>query len=353
MRCLKVRKVDGQVALNLLKKLGLIHPSFRIEQLGMYIIIPLKKPLNGVHRDVLIPELNFFEEVECEPKVMSRRQDPREILLAAVPPDLSAYVPRSIDTIGHIAVVELPPKLMGCEAIGDAILNTYKKVKTVLAKVGSTTGNYRLKDYKLLAGENKTETIYIEHKCRYMLDLRKVYFNPRLSFERGRVASQVQSGEVIVDMFAGVGPFSILIAKRQRGVKVYSIDTNPSAFTYLRENIFLNRVVGRVIPMQGDARVLVESKLNGKADRVIMNLPTRSFEYLPSASKALKQSGGTIHFYCFAREPNPTAVALKGLEDVTDEIQGKIVDVANIRYVRSIAPYLWMIGLDLRVRPQS
>jgi len=354
MRCLKVRKEDGQITLNLLKKLSLTDLSFQIEQTRAHIIIPLKKYLNKVQRDALISKLGFFEEVECEAKEMPRRQDPREILIASVPPSHSVHIPRSMDIVGHIAVLELPPELVRYgEALGEAILKVYKNVRTVLMKVGSTTGNYRLKGYRLLAGKNETETIHVEYKCRYKLDLRKVYFNPRLSFERDRVARQIRRNEIVIDMFAGVGPFSILIAKKQIEVKVYAIDANPSAFKYLCENVFLNRVVGRVKPLQGDARILVENKLNGEADRVIMNLPTSSFEYLPSAIKALKQKGGTIHLYCFSREPNSTTEALKHLGAAVDKIQGKVVDVINIRHVRSIAPYQWMIGLDLRVQPQS
>jgi len=93
-------------------------------------------------------------------------------------------------------------------------------------------------------------------------------------------------------MFAGVGCFSILIARNVPTAKVYSIDVNPVAFEFMQENVVVNRAFGQVFPLLGDAKALIETRLRGVADRVLMPLPEKALEYLPCAVAALKPSGG-------------------------------------------------------------
>jgi tRNA (guanine37-N1)-methyltransferase len=91
----------------------------------------------------------------------------------------------------------------------------------------------------------------------------KVYFSPRLSQERLRIAQKVRGGEVVIDMFAGVGPFSIQIAKKFNNVKVYAIDTNPVAIQFLKQNIALNKIEN-IFPLEAILERSLKRALMGR-----------------------------------------------------------------------------------------
>ncbi len=175
-----------------------------------------------------------------------------QILKDKLPPNLLNILPQALDVIGDIAIIEIPTDLKSYEnLIGEAILKTHRNIKTVLAKAGAISGTYRIRNFTFIAGEHKTQTIHREYGCQYHVDLAKAYFSPRLSHEHERVASLVQPGEDVVDLFAGVGPFSILIAKKNPTVKVYAVDLNPEAVDLLKVNVRVNRVENRVFPILG------------------------------------------------------------------------------------------------------
>jgi len=256
-----------------------------------------------------------------------------------LPPHLLASLPRAIEFVGEIAIVEIPPELDAYKkTIGETVLELHKNVKTVLAKAGAVSGAHRVREFHVIAGEPKTETVHKEHGCRYYVDLASAYFSARLSYEHKRVSSHVENNETIIDMFAGVGPFSILIAKTHERVKIYAVDVNPYAVELLRKNVRLNRVEDKVYPLLGDARQIVEERLGGVADRVIMNLPEKAIEFVDVACKALKPKGGILHFYSFVD-------ASTSFEDVklcfiaTVEKSGRTVDTTLFsRFVRETAP---------------
>ncbi|RLI18099.1 class I SAM-dependent methyltransferase family protein, partial [Candidatus Bathyarchaeota archaeon] len=202
-----------------------------------------------------------------------------------------------------------------------------------------------------VAGENKTVTLHKESRCLFSVDVEKCYFSPRLSFERMRVAKQVRDGEVIVNMFAGVGCFSIVIAKNSNAEKIYSIDINPAAVEYMKENVRLNRVYGRVIPILGDAKEIILQRLSGKAERVLMPLPEKAYEYLPYAISAFKNQRGVVHYYNFEH-------AKKG-EDPVEKVKLKVIkklEELNVGYkflfgrvVRTTGPNWHQVVLDIKI----
>jgi tRNA (guanine37-N1)-methyltransferase len=152
-------------------------------------------------------------------------------------------------------------------------------------------------------------------------------------------------------MFAGVGCFSILIAKTVPTGRVYSIDLNPEAFAYLQENVRLNRVFSRVIPQLGDAKDIIKTQLCGVADRVLMPLPEKALEYLPSAVAALKASGGWIHVHFFQRAPGAGAAGEKVKATIARRLTrlGVVFEFGVVREVRSIGPCLFQIVADVHV----
>ena len=251
------------------------------------------------------------------------------------------------DVIGDIAVVRVDEKLDSKkELIASLILEKNKVIKTVLRQTSAVEGEYRIRGLEYLAGERKTTTLHRENGCVFHVDLSQVYFSPRLSHERLRVAHMVSPGETVVNMFAGVGAFSILIARRRPGARVFSIDKNPVAHDLQLANIRVNKVDQRVIPLLGDAGEIIRSSLRGRADRVLMPLPERASEFLPDAQLALKDLGGVIHFYVHVhadRNSDPIAVAVAAL---TPQLS-RVHRVGGSRVVREVGPRWFEVGLDL------
>jgi tRNA (guanine37-N1)-methyltransferase len=273
----------------------------------------------------------------------------KEVLRDKLTPSELEMLYASFDVVGDIAVIKVPePLLPKKHIIAEALLSSLKNLRTVLLQTTPVEGEYRLRGLEVVAGEPKFETVHREHGCLYRVNLRTVYFTPRLSTERLRVAKLVKEGEVVVNMFAGVGPYSILIAKRVRDVKVYSIDNNPEAYRYMQENIKLNKVEHKVIPLLGDAAEVIKSRLQHIADRVIMPLPEKALAYLPVAYQALRGGKGMIHYYEHVFYEKGEDPLQKAVEHVRGNVEFKF-DVEYAGVVRDVGPRLAQVVLDLRV----
>jgi len=350
--CLRIPKAYGEKAIVLTKRLGIFNRDFMIQRTEDHLYIPLTcKPLSAQVKEFkkIFPTFEilahkFPAKVKHPIKII-------DVLEDKLPPHLLASLPHAIDFIGDIAIIELLPELESQKKLlGEAILETNKRVNTVLVKSSAVEGTFRIRKFEVIAGQRKTETIHKEHGCTYHVDVAKAYFSPRLSHEHNRVASQVNEGETIVDMFAGVGAFSILIAKKYEKVTAYAIDVNPEAIEYLEKNIVANRVQGRVIPILGDARKVVKKQLVGVADRVIMNLPEKAIEHIDVACKALKHEGGIMHYYEFAKAPNPLETARVRLTEAVKKAGRSIEKVLFTKTVRATAPFEWQIVVDAQIQ---
>ena len=259
---------------------------------------------------------------------------------------------KSYDIVGDIAIIRVPePQLRYTKLIAEAIMTIHHEVKSVWRQSSSVSGDFRLRKLEHILGKETTETCYREHGCIYKTDLKKAYFSPRLSYERMRIAGLIQRGETVVNMFAGVGCYSIAIAKHSAPMKVYSVDVNPSAFEYLRENIRLNRVEAVVVPLQGDAKEVIEMELQNVADRVLMPLPELAYDYLDYARLALKTAGGWIHYYSFEHAKKGEDPVQKAEKQVREKL-GRLDDVFQVsrgRVVRTIGPRWFQVVLDVHV----
>jgi len=260
---------------------------------------------------------------------------------------------KSYDIVGDIAIIRVPePFRERSKIIAEAVMQTHKNMKTVWRQASAVSGDFRLRKLKWVAGENRTETLCREYGCLFKVDLEKCYFSPRLAYERMRIARKVEPGEVVLNMFAGVGCYSIDVAKQSEAEKIFSIEINPVAVRYMQENIILNKIEQKVVPVQGDAKKVIEERLQNVADRVLMPLPEKSYEYLDYALLALKPTGGWIHYY-------DSEHAKKG-EDPIGKIESKVskklrmlgVDfqVAFGRLVRTTGPNWYQVVLDLQVK---
>ncbi len=347
--CIKVPKIHGETVIILAKKLKILDSELEIQKDEKSILIPI---VGTPAEDIVHTLRNQVAEAEIQVHSFPAKTKPMvgldEMLKSSLPPHLLKKLPHSADIVGDIIIVEIPVELENHKnAIGEALLKTNKNAKTVLEKASAISGIYRLREFKTIAGEPKTATVHKEHGYQLYVDIAKTYFSPRLSFEHHRVATLVNEDEIVVDLFAGVGPFAISIAKAHENVKVYAVDVNPYAISLLERNVRLNKVYGKVHPILGDARQIVREKICGLADRVIMNLPEKSFEYVDVACDAMKHSGGIVHFYCFAKESSLENVQRQFGEAVIKS--GKIVRTISSKIVRPIAPHEWQIVLDAKI----
>ena len=172
---------------------------------------------------------------------------------------------------------------------------------------GEVAGEYRTREFEVLAGEPTTRTEVIEYGHHFIVDLSRAYFSARLSSERQRILEQTGEDEMILDMFAGVGPFAITLAAR--AAFVVAADLNPQAIGLMLENLAKNRVKN-VLPMLADAHHLPQI-LPWKFDRIVMNLPLSGTAFLEDAFR-LCQPGGMIHFYSLVSEEGEHSVTDTG-----------------------------------------
>jgi tRNA (guanine37-N1)-methyltransferase len=276
----------------------------------------------------------------------------RKTLSRVLSPDDLANAYNSYDIVGDIAIFRLShASRKNAQNIAKAIMSVHKNVKTVLAQVSPVAGDFRLRRLTHVTGENRTNTIHRESGCLFSVDVEKCYFSPRLYHERSRIARLIKPNETVVNMFAGVGCFSITIAKHVNTAKVFSIDVNPAAIQFMRENIRLNRVYGKVIPLLGDSKAIIDRRLQHAADRVLMPLPEIAFEYLPSAISALKTSGGWIHYYDFEHAGKTENSVEKTKLKVTEKLTSLNVafEFPFSHVVRTTGSNWYQVVLDMRI----
>ncbi len=253
----------------------------------------------------------------------------------------------AFDQIGDIIILRIPDSLVSKkEIIGKVLLEKVKTAKSVFYQSSPVSGNFRTRKLELLAGEDKTETEYKEHGCRFIVDVEKAFFSPRLSTERDRIANLIQDGETVINMFGGVGMFSIIAAKKKKCM-VYNIDINPNASRLCEQNINLNKLVGKVESITGDATKIIEEKLTGIGDRVLMLLPERSDEFLDSAIKTAKKNG-IIHYYCHVHGDKKNEVSRLAKEHFLEVMKTK-VEVLGSKIVRPVGPRFYQAVVDAKL----
>jgi len=336
---IRVRRFNAEKLRLELRKLGLLDSDWKAEKDASYVYFPVKK-------QPPIELLNQFdaEIIEKSFRPSTRKRTLTDLLKDVLSPHELATLPTAIDIVGDIAIIELPEDLISKgEVIGKTIMKIHRNVKAVYAKK-PVSGEFRIRGLIHLAGERKTLTVHKEYNVSLLVDVAKAFFSPRLSWEHNRVANQVTANEVVVDMFTGVGPFAIHIAKKVRLSIVYAIDLNPYAYELLLKNIRLNRVRGNVVPLHGDASEILEKMPKGFASRVIMDHPSEAHKFLGSALYALKR-GGKIHYYRFMAGDNPVRMAAKELTQLASKI-GRKIKILYGRKVKSSAPREWLVVVE-------
>ena len=253
----------------------------------------------------------------------------------------------AFDQIGEIIIVRIPDSLLlKKKIIGQTLLDEVKIVRSVFYQASAVEGNFRTRDLEILAGDDNTETEYKEFGCRFRVDVKNAFFSPRLSTERERIANLIQEGEVMTNMFAGIGMFSIMAAKKKR-CTVYSLDINPVASKLCETNIGLNKLAGDVISINGDASEIINKQLEDKSDRTLMLLPERSDEFLESAIKTTK-NGGIIHYYSHIHA-DKKADAGKLSEEHYLKVSPVKSEILDSKIVRAVGPRYYQTVVDVKI----
>ncbi len=327
-QCVQVDKKKGEHVRKALMEKGSLDTTVRIASDERYIYIPLIPDA-----DLTDIPLENAQVIEHEFMLHEKQATLEHIL---------GYIPK-YEMIGSIAL--LGPEETDIERTANALLQVNPHIKTVLAALSPVEGEFRTRRFIFINGENTTQTIHKEHGCRYAIDMEKAYFTPRLATERSRILEQIKDGEVVVDMFAGVGPFSILIAKNRPSCRVMAIDKNPEAVKFLRYNTALN-AVSNVETIEGDAKEEVR-KYARIADHIIMNLPHTAQGFL-DASMMIAKPGTVIHYYDITPEDDLYSASLGHIEAAAHRA-GFSTDTVSTRIVRSYSPHQFNVCIEVRI----
>jgi tRNA (guanine37-N1)-methyltransferase len=253
----------------------------------------------------------------------------------------------AFDQIGNIIIVRIPESLISKKKIiGEALLDQVKIAKSVFFQASAVEGDFRTRDLEILAGEDNTETEYKEFGCKFTVDVKNAFFSPRLSTERERIANLIQNGEIVTNMFAGIGMFSIMAAKKKK-CTVYSLDINPVASKLCETNIGLNKLAGEVISINGDATDIINNQLINKSDRTLMLLPERSDEFLESAINTTK-NGGIIHYYSHIHADKKSEAG-KLSEEHYLQITPVQSEILFSKIVRAVGPRYYQTVVDVKI----
>jgi len=333
MKALRVPKEKAEEVRKLAERIRAKDRSRLIIQKGDFVEIPIYENF-----EKFFPEYDIIEQ---EKPLFAKKYDLFEIVKNDIPENLQKFIPRSYKLIGDIILIKIPEELADYrKRIADVLLSIHPRCKSVWLDRGKK-GMLRKPDVELLAGEG-SETIHRENGCYFKLDVTKVMFSPGNLAERMRMSKIVENGEVVVDMFAGIGYFSIPIAVHSQPHKVYSIEINTDSYRFLLENIKLNNV-DKIIPILGDSMHVTPE---GIADRVIMG-HINCHRFLPIAFKALKD-GGIIHYH----EATPEAVLERPVERIKGvaENMGMEVEIREFRKVKHYSPGVLHIVVDVLVK---
>ncbi len=318
VRCVRVPKAEGNTIRMSLKAEGLLDLDHRIASDEDSLLIP-----------ILCASYGDYPTEDCDLEEIEHQETDYRMFL---PEEIRDILPNSFDCIGDLIIVKIEDELLQYKhQIGEALLKVNRNVRLVLMD-GGVKGELRIRELEPIAGSGSTETRHKESGVTMITDPAKVYFNPRLATERMHVASRVKDGETIIDMFAGVAPFGLVICKHARPKVVYSIDLNHDAYLFMKRNIELNKVKA-IIPMEGDASVAVKDL--PLADRVVMNLPQIAYRFLDVALSKTKK-GGIVHMHRIMERDESDSLT----EQLLDDMRSKGLDchLAEKRELKTYSP---------------
>lgn len=262
----------------------------------------------------------------------------------------------SFDIIGDIIIIKIPDILLPKKGIiGNILLKNIPHIKSVYMQNSSVSGEFRLRGLDLIAGLEKYLTIYNEHGCHFLVNVATTYFSPRLSTERLRISSLVSKNESILNLFAGIGTFSIVIAKKTP-VNIFSFDSNLDAYILSLINTKLNKVKENHFSIHGNAENIllndskISSSFKNSMNRILMPLPERAFEFIDLAVKCIHIDGGYLHFFSHIKSANKSHVVEDSEKSIRSLFFKYDYKIEHTQIVRAVAPRLYQTVTDIFIK---
>ena len=322
----------------------MLHPSAIITKNTSHIYFPLNTAIDP--STLPFPAELIQKELNTRTPIINYKQ------LVNIPIHVSNLLPTSFDIIGDILLIKLPQELIPYQKeIGQALLTTHKHIN-VIGKINPVEGELRIRRLEIIAGEQRTHTIHKEFGIELQMDLTKIYFSPRLSSERHRITQQIKKGETIVDMFTGIGPFAIMIAKLASPKHIYAVDKNKDAVMYAKKNCVHNKVQDTITVLHGDAKNIQQilPSNHQPVDRIIMNLPFSSHHFF---KQALTIAGPSciLHYYEMTSEDK--------LEERIHSLKAECakfaydMEISLMNNIKSYSPREFYICLDITVKQNA
>ena len=344
MLAIRIPKLSAERARLLITRFGALDKYHRIIAREDEIEIPIMRELAD-HEIILIKEMGgtigqLSEEIDRD-----TFYDPMKDILANL--DMSddhiGKIPQRWEFMGNVLVIKLDDNII---EYGKHIAEVYARilnVKTVLWDTGGITGEFREPVHEILFGQD-TVTTHLENGIRYNFDAARLMFSSGNVDERIRMASMCEDDETVVDMFAGIGYFTLPMAFHTSPSRVLAYEKNPLSFEYLGKNIDLNGVDDVVEPHLSDCQLAEE----GIADRVVMGYVGTTHEFLTKAMRILKPEGGAIHYH----ETCPNALAderprARVMEAASAE--GRVIKNIKQRLIKSYSPGVGHLVLDIEI----
>jgi tRNA (guanine37-N1)-methyltransferase len=257
----------------------------------------------------------------------------------------------SFDVIGSIVILKIPETLVDRrQVIANAIMDNIKSARSVYMQTSPVTGDHRTRKLELIAGDDSPITFYTEYGCRFKVDVEQTYFSPRLSTERFRIASLTSEDEVVTNMFAGVGTFSIIICKYRNVKKVFNVDINRTAHELSIYNSRLNKMEEKIESFCGDAKEVVKSHIIGKSNRVLMPLPEKAKYFVSDAVACLKEEQGMIHYFQHVRADSKKLAVESGRSETEDAFREYSHDIQFLHVVREVGPRFYQLVSDVLIK---
>ncbi len=337
---IKVAKKSAEAVKAYLKAHKLLDKQHYVFSRGAFIYFPILD--KGKVPDGRLSLLGG-KAVDAKFKRSGEAYGYKELLLKRVGREAFENAVKSFDLIGSTAIIDAPPNI--AKVIAKSIMDSNPRIVRVISKSGAVSGVYRTRKFRHVAGESGYEVTYSENNIRISLDIRKAFFSPRLAYERKRVSDCANDGEKVIVMFAGVGPFAVLIGKEHRKSEVVAMELNRHAYNYMKKNISLNKL-SNVTPLLGNVNEFA-SKYKGFAGRIIMPLPKDSKDFLPAADK-MASNGCVIHFYAFGAKDDPYKEPSESITEFFTK-RGKKVRFLHKRIVRTYSPETVEVVIDFSV----
>ncbi len=318
MLAVRVHKKEAEKAIKKLSMLKLIDSSRKIIRSENYVEIPIKREPNIPIGNVVVQKNPVFRKMDFKKREVAKK------------------VKGKVEFLGDVIIIGVEDK-----KLAEELLKVFKAKSVVYRE--KICDEFREPKAKVLAGSPNTETIYKENGCLFKLDPLKVMFSTGNMGERERMAYIARRKEVVVDMFAGVGQFTIPIAKHSKPKLIYAIDKNPVAYRYLVENIRLNKLKN-VVAINSDCR---DVDLKNVADRIVMGYFFEPLKFLNKALSILKEKG-IIHFHDLVKKEDVE----KRKNEIIKEIEkmGLSAEIGYWRFVKSYAPRIYHVVFDIKVK---